>query len=147
MLEGDTAGGDASSAYPNPTIGTWFPRWRKYTILYTAFAVAGLTGTTTIFTLPIKGVIHAVHIDPTIAFAGGLVASCALSVGTVGSPTKYCTALSMFTVALQTPQVIMGIESMNATAAIVATAVSTVGLLNTLSQGSADVYVFWSILP
>lgn len=141
------AAGDLAGSYPSPTVKTHFPRWVKYPVAYGAFSAAGLTANTTLFTLPAKGVIHAVHIDPTTAFAGGLVASATLSVGTAGTPTKYCTALSVFSVALQTPQQTIGVESMSAGTAIVATAVSTVGLLNTLSQGAADIYVMWGVLP
>lgn len=123
------------------------PDWTKYTVLYTDFAAASLTANMALFSLPAKGVVHAVHIDPTTAFTGGLVASATLSVGTAGSPAKYCTALSVFTVALQSPQAVMGIESMSGSTSILVTAVATVGLLNTLSQGAADIWVITSTLP
>lgn len=121
--------------------------WKKYTVGYAALSAAGLTNDIELFSLPARGVIHAMVIVPTTAFTGGLIASYTLSVGVSGTLTKYCTAVSTFTAVAQAPQAFMGMESMSGATSIRVAAVSTVGLLNTATAGAASIYVLWSQLP
>lgn len=123
------------------------PIWTKYTIGYADLSAAGLTNNVTLFTLPAKTLIHAVVINPTQAFGGGLITAYTLSVGIAGTLTKYCTAASVFAATLQAPQMFMGLESMTQGTAIKVAATSVTGLLNAATTGSADIYALTSILP
>lgn len=120
------------------------PRWRKYPIVYSQFSTAGLTMDVELFVLPAYGVIQGVWINPVTAFTGGLIVGYTISLGTSGSLAKYAIAQSVFTTTLLSAQQIMGIESSSAPTSIRAAAISTTGLLNTATQGSANIYVNWS---
>jgi hypothetical protein len=124
------------------SLGADVPRWRKYTKTYSQLSVAGLTNDIEVFSLPAKGVIQAMQIVATTAFSGGTIATYTLSIGISGNLVKYCTGFS-----LSQPQVIGGIESTSGATSIKLAAISTVGLLNAATAGSADVYVLWGILP
>lgn len=123
------------------------PAWIKYTVGFAALSTAGLTNNIELFSLPAKVVIHAVIVNPTEAFTGGLISAYTLSVGIAGSLTKYCTAVSVFAAAPQAPQQFMGMESVSGATSIKVAAVAVTGLLNTASAGSADIYVMTSVLP
>ena len=144
---GNIADGWISSTFVQQSQLATMLIWTKYTVPYTAFSTAGLTNSITLLSLPAKGVIHAVHLNATQAFTGGLIATYTLSVGIGGLLAKYLTALSVFTTGLQVPQGIIGVESMSGATNILITAVSTVGNLNTATQGSADLYALISTLP
>ncbi len=124
-----------------------FAKWTKYTVGHAAFQTAGFTNNIELFSLPAKGAIHAVFINPTVAFSGGLIASYTLSVGIAGNLIKYCPAESVFVAVPQTPQATLGIESVSGATSIRIAATSTVGTLDASTQGSADVYVLRSLLP
>jgi hypothetical protein len=136
-----------TGVFPASQLPTTYPIWTKYTKTFADFSAASLTATAALLTLPIKGVVHATFINVTTAFTGGLVASLTLSVGTGGSPLKYSTAINAFVSGQQVPQPLMGVESLSGTTAIIVTATGTVGLLNTLTQGSADFWILQSTLP
>jgi hypothetical protein len=123
-------------------------QWIKITKTFSDFATAGASNEISIYTLPIKGIIHACQIFATTVFSGGVIATYTVSVGISGNAVKYGIATNVFTGAgLSAINVLSGIESMSGTTSIKATATSTVGLLNAATQGSIDIYLLVSILP
>lgn len=124
------------------------PKWIKVTKTFTDFSTAALTNTSVVYTLPIKGVVHSVMLVPTVAFAGGLIATYTISVGISGTVAKYAVATNVFTgFTLPAMSVIPGVESTTSTTDIIASATSTVGNLNAATTGSIDIYILTSILP
>lgn len=123
-------------------------QWKKVTKVYTDFSTAGVTNNIEIYLLPAKGVIHAVLVSPTVAFAGGLIATYTISVGIAGTLAKYAPATNAFTgFTLPVISVITGIESLSGTTSIKASAISTVGNLSAATAGSVDFYLLISLLP
>lgn len=123
-------------------------QWKKVTKVYTDFSTAGVTNNIEIYLLPVKGVIHAVLVSPTVAFAGGLIATYTISVGIAGTLAKYAPATNAFTgFTLPVISVITGIESLSGTTSIKASAISTVGNLSAATAGSVDFYLLISTLP
>jgi hypothetical protein len=128
-----------------PTI---VPKWFKVTKTFADFSAAALVNSISINTLPIKGVIHNIQINPRIVFSGGLIATYTISVGILGTLAKYAIATNVFTgAALPAISVLPGVESVNSTASILATAISTVGNLDAATQGTVDIWLLLSILP
>lgn len=126
-----------------PTEGKWI----KIIESYTDFSTAGATSEIEIFTLPIKGVIHACQIYAPTLFSGGTITSYTISVGIAGNAVKYGIAASVFTGAtLPAINVLTGAESMTATTSIKATATATVGLLNAAIAGAVEIYLYISIM-
>lgn len=112
-------------------VPTTHPQWIKITKTFSDFSAAALTNSITIYSLPIKGVIHSVMLNPTIAFSGGLIATYTISVGIGGTLAKYCAATNVFTgFTLPAMSVISGVESVSGATNILATAISTVGNLS-----------------
>ncbi len=123
------------------------PNWIKITKLFSDFSTAGLTNSINIFSLPAKGVIHAVFLNPTTLFSGGIIASYTISVGISGTPAKYNAAANVFTGAgLPTPTAGIFVENMSGSTNIQATSISTVGNLNAATAGSVDIYILISLL-
>lgn len=127
---------------------TKVPTWLKITKTFTDFATAGLTNSITIYSLPAKGIIHAVQLNPSTVFSGGAIASYTISVGIVGTVAKYAAATNVFTGAtLPAISVLPGIESIGSATDIKATAISTVANLDAATQGSVDIWLLVSVLP
>lgn len=123
------------------------PRWIKITKNFTDFSTAGLTNDIEIYSLPAKGVIHAVQVYAPILFSGGTIATYTLSVGVAGNLIKYQAAANVFTGAgLPAVTATTGTESMSGVTSIRGAAVSTVGLLNTATAGSVEFYLLVSNL-
>lgn len=124
------------------------PQWTKVTKLFSDFSTAGLTNSISIYTLPAKGIVHAVQMVINTAFSGGIIATYTISVGISGTLAKYAVATNVFTAApLPVISVLPFIESASATTDIKATAISTVGNLNVAVAGSVDIYILTSTLP
>lgn len=122
--------------------------WTKITKTFSNFSTAATTNTIELFVLPAKGVIHAIQINPSTTFSGGLIATYSISVGITGTLLKYAPAVTVFTGAvLPAISVIAGVESLTATTSIKVTAVSTVANLSAATQGSVDIWVLTSTLP
>jgi hypothetical protein len=124
-------------------------QWIKITKTYTDFSTAGLTNTISIYTLPAKGVVHGVQLNPSVAFSGGLIATYTISVGITGNNVKYQAATNVFTGASFTvnTSALMFVENIGGTTTINATAISTVGNLNAATAGSVDIWLLVSTLP
>lgn len=131
----------------SPTEQATYPHWIKITKTYSDFSTAGLTNSITIYTLPAGGVIHAVQMNASTKFSGGLIATYTISVGKAGTNAKYAIATNVFTGAtLPVISVLPAVESIGSTTAITATAISTIGNLNTATAGSVDIWLLVSIL-
>jgi hypothetical protein len=123
------------------------PRWVKITKQYSDFSAAALIKDTEIYSLPAASVIHAVQTFLFSPFSGGLIASYTISVGTSGNFVKYQPATSVFTGASSPqPTAVMGVESFSSSTSIRAKAISTVGNLNTATQGTIIFYLLVSTL-
>ena len=123
----------------------------KVTIPYNNVGIAlpGLVATLTIYTLQAKEYINDIKIIPTTAYSGGSVSACTASIGVSTGLTKYTAAVNIFTgntLITDTHILIPGLESTSASIPLLLTITSTVGLLNTLSAGSLDIYIFTTIL-
>jgi hypothetical protein len=113
---------------------------------YTAFSTAATTNSIALFTLPIAGVIHAVKIKHSTAFAGTSVTGLTLSVGISGTVDKYASAFSVFSATSGTNFQLsqsFGSENHTATTPITITATSTGANLSALTAGAVDV---WALL-
>lgn len=119
--------------------------WVKYTKTYTDFATNGTSNTVTIFTLPIKGIVHAIAINPTVTFSGGTLAVYRISLGIGGNTTKYASNANVFTGATYAA---LGnnLESVSATTDVIATISSVGDNLDQATQGSVDIYFLVSTL-
>lgn len=123
------------------------PKWIKITKVYSDFSTAGLTNDIEIYSLPAKGVIHAVQIYAPTLFSGGTIATYTLSVGINGNLVKYNAAANVFTGAtLPAVTATTGVESMGSVTSIRAAAISTVGLLSAATAGAVSFYLLVSNL-
>jgi hypothetical protein len=128
------------------------PEWISFTIPYTSVQTAALTNAITLYTLPAKGVVHAVKQKHSTAFTGGAIATCTSQIGITGTPAKYAAAFNIFqapadTAAAKQITGTIGIESDVTTTPIILTATSTVANLSALTQGSLTVSLLVSIAP
>lgn len=131
------------------------PTWVKVTKSYTDFSAVATTGTATIFTLPYKGVIHAVVMQHSAAFTGGSISAYTLQVGVSGTTNKYVAAASTFGApgattfvpASATTPFSPTINSSTTDVAIIATATSTGANTSAATAGSVDIWLLISILP
>jgi hypothetical protein len=133
----------------DPTQAGFVPQWVKVgvAIPHTSFQTAGLTLSITLFSLVAGGVIHAVKIKHSVAFAGPAIATYTISVGIAGTLAKYASAFDVFqavsNIAFQTSSV-LGSESNGAAINILATAVSTGANLSVSTAGSVDIWALIS---
>lgn len=129
---------------------TGVPQWAKYTKTYSDLSTAANTNSITLFSLPAKGVIHAVAIKHSAAFTGGAIASYAVAVGISGDTTKFATWVNVFQApgdqVGQASNVGVGIENFGVATTILLSATSVGGLLNAATAGSVDVWVLSSTL-
>lgn len=130
-----------------PLNSIMYPSWQKFTVPYTSLQTAAITNSVLVYTLPIKGVVHAALMNVTVAFSGTTTLS--LSLGIAGTVAKFVVATTVLStgvtngVALSTPDV----ESVSGTTAININAIATVQNLSSLTIGSADIYILTSVLP
>lgn len=135
--------------------GIWIgghPMTRKFTVGFAAVQTAGLTNAITLFALGAKEVVQSVTIKHTQAFSGGSIATCTMSVGIVGSLTKYVAASDVKQAIGDTVQ--FGVvtsagtpESHASSTNVQANFISTVANLSALTQGSVDIWVQTVALP
>ncbi len=125
------------------------PRWIKIRKTFEDFAVAGFTNDIEIYTLPVRGVIHASQIVPVTDFSGGTIATYTISLGVAGDLTKASTPKNVFTGAPDTPAIGAGggLYSISGDTTIRAAAISTVGNLDAATTGVVDIYLLVSQLP
>lgn len=130
-------------------VGAGGLRWQKVGdgLLYTAFQTAATTKSNALFTLNAAGIIHAVKVKHSTAFAGGAIATCTISVGKSGENDRYASAFDVMSAVSATNYFIdertVG-ESHTATTAVTVTAVSTGANLSALTAGEVDIWALIS---
>lgn len=126
------------------------PAWVKVGdgLTFEDFAAAALTYDIELFTLPAGGVIHGVMIKHSEAFAGGSISAYTLSVGIVGSLTKYAGAFDVFQAIGETVFQLastVGAESFAEAGVSIRAAATSVGdNLDQASAGEVDIYALYS---
>lgn len=143
------AGGLSLNSFNDVTDLTNVPTWLKVgTRTYENFSAAALTSSLTLFALAPMGLIQAVKIKHSTAFAGGAIASYTVSVGIVGTVAKYAAAFDVFQAVSGTAfqlSATAGSESHTAAVAITITATSTVANLDAATAGAVDVWALLSM--
>ncbi len=139
--------------YVAPTSPVVSPTWfRLGTFAHTAFQITAPTNSIALYTLPIKGVLHAVHVVPTVQFAGAGMTSYRVECGILGELDRYT---PLYDVLIATPsatekQMILlnppSQESLSGTSALLITAVSDVNL-SLSTAGSLYVNALISVTP
>jgi hypothetical protein len=126
--------------------------WIKITKTFSDFSTAGLSSTVTIYTLPAKCVILSVMMKHNTAFAGGSIATYTVSVGRTGVLQDFITNSNVKQAPSSTlsfkplTAMIPTVYDFSATTDVVASAISTIGNLNTATAGSLDIYLEISTL-
>lgn len=129
------------------------PSWTKYTYSHTAFQTAGLTNAVNVLSLPAKAILVDAVIRPTTAFAGGAIATYTLSLGIVGSLTKYIGNSDVMAAVTATLNyrvanyLVTGLESFTGATQIQVNAISSVANLSASTAGAVDIYLLTSTLP
>lgn len=72
------------------------PAWFRYEKLFSDFATAGLSSSIKLLDLDPAGLIHAIKVKHSQAFAGGAIATYTVKVGIAGTLDKYCAAVNVF---------------------------------------------------
>ena len=128
------------------------PVWTKYTKVAADFSDA--IPAITLFSLPLKTVIHEVIIKHSVPFTGGGVTSYTLQVGISGTFNKYASPFDVFQAAGDTVKqvsVSSDLESFSGATNIlikaVGNAAGAIDAAATAALGSVDVWVLTSLLP
>lgn len=126
------------------------PQWVKVgsAIAHTAFQTAATTNSITLFTLVPAGVIQAVKIKHSTAFAGAAITAYTLSVGIGGTVAKYASAFDVFQAVSNTAfqlSAVTGSENHGAATPITITATSTGANLSASTAGVVDVWALLSV--
>jgi len=124
------------------------PVWTKYTVSYSALSAAATNNSVTLFTLPPRGIVHAVCIKHSASFTGGGLTGYTLSVGTTEG--KYASPFNVFGApGGSTALLSLGCwnEHFTIPAVVFLWARSTGANLNAATAGSVDVWVYTSELP
>lgn len=124
------------------------PVWTKYTVAYTDLnSTPGTSSSTAFATLPAAGIIHAVKVKHSQAFAGGANTSATMSVGISGDDSRFSKPFDVFqsvgNTAMQHSLQLSG-ENHGAPTTVYAT-LSVGSDVATLSQGSCDIWLLVSL--
>lgn len=143
-------GGTLALGAGGVSVGDELPKWRKYTVGFADFAAAALENDIELLSLPARGIIHAVKIKHSEAFAGGSINGYTIEVGIVGTLDKYAGAFDVFQAVgdtvFQVTSVVDGEDHGSATS-IRAEARSIADNLDQATAGSADIWVLYSVPP
>lgn len=126
------------------------PVWQRFEVGFAQLAAAAFSNNIELLSLPPRGVIHAVNIAHTQPFTGGLIATYTMSVGIASNLTKYADVFNVLQAVSGSAflhSVVGGVESTTNATSIRVAGVSTVGLLNAATQGTAIIRVLTSRLP
>lgn len=153
VIAGPASGGAAAPtarALVQADLPTAFPSWTKYTVTFADLAINDPNNSIVLFSLPARGVIHSVVIKQSQNFEGGAIATYTLSVGPVGTETKYANAYEVFSAEGNTVfqiSSVVGAENFGAATNIMVSASADDQALDTATQGSADIFVLTSVTP
>ena len=143
-----------SSSLLTGQVPSSIPQWYHYTVPSTALTTAGTTQQVTLFTLPAQGKIQGITIKHNTAFAGPSVTAMTVSVGSAGTPAGYAPAFDVFQTVSPTAMYDDGGNASLTFAShpVVAQFTSTGanlgnGTTTSLTAGSVDIWVLWSVLP
>lgn len=129
-------------------------QWIKITKTYTNLSAAATTNDIEIYSLPIKGVVHACVLKDTVQFAGPGIGGYNVTVGVAGNTSEYITTTivsdaisdTVFTV-MQNGVGKVSVKNFGATTSVRLYATSTGANLDQANAGSLDVYLFVATLP
>ena len=124
--------------------------WTKYTVTHTALQAAALTNNIELFSLAAKGVIEAVVIKQSVAFAGTGITAYTVSVGIAGALTEFASAFDVFQAVGDTVNQSsdnLDLENFTSATSIKIAATSVGANLDQSTAGSVDVWVKTSTLP
>jgi hypothetical protein len=125
------------------------PRWFSIgSVPFSYFQTANTTQTLELFYLPMGGMIHGIHIWPTLAFGGGAISNYTLSVGIATNTTLLASAFSVTSNAstnFQLSSNFYAFDMANVTQ-ITITAVSTGANLSAAKYGAASIKAYISTL-
>jgi hypothetical protein len=147
-LAAPTAGGDAANKTYVDNQGVWV----KQTITHTALQAAALTNDiSTGFVLPVRGVVDAVIIKSSTAFAGTGITAYNITLGVTGDVGKYATSYDLLsTVAgdnYAAYNMVIPAQDITATETVRIYATAVGGNLNASTAGSVDIWFRYSVLP
>jgi hypothetical protein len=126
--------------------------WQKVTITHTALQAAALTNDiSTGFVLPVRGVVDAVVIKSSTAFAGTGITAYNITLGVTGDVGKYATSYDLLsTVAgdnYAAYNMVIPAQDITATETVRIYATAVGGNLNASTAGSVDIWFRYSVLP
>lgn len=125
-----------------------FPSWRRFDVSFGDVSVGATSSSVEILSLPAGGIIHAVRLRHTTAFAGAGITGVTASVGISGDAAKYASAFDVAqVVAGDTFQLSVGPFTEHATAAtsVLLTAVATGATLAALTAGALQAHALISV--
>lgn len=131
-------------AFNTPIATSSSLRWVKVSKSHTDFQDASTSKTITLYTLPVKGVVHDVKVSVTTPMAG--TATYTLSLGVTGSLTKYINTVDAKSATVYGTSLFNTLESISLTTDIKVTADSTVNNLDASTNGAVDFYILYSTL-
>lgn len=118
--------------------------WTKYTISHVDLKAAALTNSTTVLTLPIKGIIEGIVVKTATAFAGTSITSYKIDVGIVGELDRYLSQYNAMTAVAESNysiQDVKDIPSFSGTTAIKIQATAIGANLINSTAGSIDIWI------
>lgn len=145
-----TSLGGSGGGGTSPVIGTLgaFPQWFKVQITHTQLQAAALTNNIELYSLPLGGVIHAVHLKQSTAFAGTSITAYNVSVGLTSFAERYASLYNVFAaVAATTKQISNVVDSPDngSATSIKLFAVSVGANLNASTAGVLEVGLLLSL--
>jgi hypothetical protein len=124
--------------------------WIHEVVSYSSFTTTSNTRTNTLFMLPAAGHLEEVIIHHTTSFQGGMTISAyTLSVGNIADNARYAGPFDVYQApggnVLEDSQTGY-LENFNSATTITVTAISTGDTLNDATQGTADIYIKYSVI-
>lgn len=150
VLSTDGAGNMSWTSAPAPSD---VAHWVHFTVTYSDLATAAPTNQVTLYTLPLKGVLHGAMIHDTTSFndSGGpaVMTQYSLALGTVANPVILVDNADIFQAPSDTLSYssnVVDAPNFGGTTDVVMTVTSDQNL-DTATQGQADVWLYVSTLP
>lgn len=115
-----------------------------------SFQVASGVTDVELFSLPAKAIIEWVYLKHSVAFSGGTMTGCKLSLGVAGQLERYLPPFDIFQAPSDTAfagAAVQDLQNFGAVTSIRLAIVSEGALLSSLSTGKVDVWVKFAQLP